>query len=65
MPIIISLHVTYITLVLPLHAFRLCHLLIQTLLRLMVLLLDIYGCPMMALGLLGVPYCHGNDLAAE
>jgi hypothetical protein len=52
-------------LVLPLHAFRLCHLLIQTLLRLMVLLLDIYGCLMMALGLLGVPYCHGNDLAAE
>jgi hypothetical protein len=31
----------------------------------MVLLLDIYSCPMMALGLLGVPYYHGNDLAAE
>ncbi|KAG2000789.1 hypothetical protein GB937_010834 [Aspergillus fischeri] len=60
-----SLHVAYITLVLPLHAFRLCHLLIQTLLRLMMLLLDIHGCPMMALGLLGVPYGHGNGLAAE
>jgi hypothetical protein len=60
-----SLHVAYIILVLPLHAFRLCHLLIQTLLGLMVLLLDIHGCPMMALGLLGVLYSHRNSLAAE
>jgi hypothetical protein len=65
MPIIMSLHVAYITLVLPLHAFYLCHLLIQTLLHLMVLLLDIHGGPMMALGLLGVLYGHGDGLAAD
>jgi hypothetical protein len=31
----------------------------------MLLLLDIHGGPLMILGLLGVPYGHGNDLAAE
>jgi hypothetical protein len=31
----------------------------------MLLLLDIYSSPLMILGLLGVPYSHGNDLATE
>jgi hypothetical protein len=45
-----SLHVAYITLVLPLHAFSLRQLFIQTL---------------MALRLLRMTYGHGNGLAAE
>ena len=58
-------HGTNITSIVPLHAFGLGQLLIQTLLGAMLLLLDIHGGPLMVLGLLGVPYGHGNGLAAE
>jgi hypothetical protein len=63
---IAPLHGAYITSVPPLHAFSLGHLLIQTLLGAMLLLLDIHGGPLLGLGLLGVPYRHGNGwLAAK
>jgi hypothetical protein len=66
MATITPLHGAYITLVPPLHAFGLGHLLIQTLLGPMLLLLDIHGGPLLGLRLLGVPYCHGNGwLAAK
>jgi hypothetical protein len=48
----------------PLHAFGLGHLLIQTLLGPMLLLLDIHGGPLLGLRLLGVPYRHGNGWLA-
>jgi hypothetical protein len=57
-----SLHVAYITLVLPLHAFSLRQLFIQTLLGLLVLLL-VPGGPTMALRLLRMTCGHGNGLA--
>lgn len=63
---VIPLHGAYIILVLPLHVFSLGHLFIQPLLGPMLLLLDIYSGPLLGLGLLGMPYIHGNGwLAAK
>jgi hypothetical protein len=66
MATITPLHGAYITLVSPLHVFSLGHLLIQTLLGPMLLLLDIHSSPLLGLRLLGVPYYHRNGwLAAK